>query len=266
MTAEQPVLQFDDVSLSYGRAPVVRDASFSVAPGSIVGLVGESGSGKTTLLRAALGVWEGGLRLAGGSIRFLGEDVASMGERRLRELRSSQASMVFQDSASSFCPVRRVGPQVWDAMRGRPGLTHRECDERFYEILQTLGLRDSATILRAYPHELSGGMAQRVGIALALMSSPRIILADEPTSALDVATQAQVVQALRDARERFGCAILLVTHNFRLVERLCDHAVVLHQGRVVEQGPIAQVLANPQDAYTRNLIAAAPRLRRPDNE
>ena len=256
------VLAYDGVCVACGDRMVVEGASFSVGAGRIVGLVGESGSGKTTLLKAAMGLLDEGMRVQTGRVLYQGEDVASMSASRLRELRGKEMATVFQDSAATFCPVRRLNVQVWEAVRPHVHMSRQECEALFCQTLESLGIHEPAKVAHAYPHELSGGMAQRVGIAVALMLKPRLLLADEPTSALDVTTQAQVVDVLRDVHARLGCAILLVTHNFRLVEALCDDVVVLRQGRVVEQGPVARVLADPADAYTRALVAAAPRLRR----
>ncbi|MDY5808112.1 MAG: ABC transporter ATP-binding protein, partial [Coriobacteriales bacterium] len=253
---------YDGVGIACGDRMVVEGASFSVGPGRIVGLVGESGSGKTTLLKAAMGLLDDDMRVQTGHVLYQGEDVAGMSASRLRELRGEEMATVFQDSAAAFCPVRRINVQAWEAVRPHVRMSRRECEALFCERLESLGIREPAKVARAYPHELSGGMAQRVGIAVALMLKPRLLLADEPTSALDVTTQAQVVDVLRDVHTRLGCAILLVTHNFRLVEALCDDVVVLRQGRVVEQGPVAHVLTDPADEYTRALVAAAPRLRR----
>lgn len=259
---EGALLAYDGVGIAYGDHAVVEDASFSVGAGRIVGLVGESGSGKTTLLKAAMGLFDDGMHVQAGRVFYQGEDVALMSATRLRELRGKEMATVFQDSAATFCPVRRLNVQVWEAVRPHACMDRRACEALFCETLESLGIREPAKVARAYPHELSGGMAQRVGIAVALMLKPRLLLADEPTSALDVTTQAQVVDVLRDVHARLGCAILLVTHNFRLVEALCDDVVVLRQGRVVEQGPVARVLTDPADEYTRALVAAAPRLRR----
>lgn len=255
------VLAYDGVGIACGDRMVVEGVSFSVGAGRIVGLVGESGSGKTTLLKAAMGLLDD-MRLQTGRVLYQGEDVASMSASRLRELRGKEMATVFQDSAATFCPVRRLNVQVWEAVRPHVRMSRQECEALFCETLESLGIREPAKVAHAYPHELSGGMAQRVGIAVALMLKPRLLLADEPTSALDVTTQAQVVDVLRDVHARLGCAILLVTHNFRLVEALCDDVAVLRQGRVVEQGPVAHVLTDPADEYTRALVAAAPRLRR----
>ena len=256
------VLAYDGVGIACGDRMVVEGASFSVGAGRIVGLVGESGSGKTTLLKAAMGLLDDDMRVQTGHVLYQGEDVAGMNAVRLRELRGKEMATVFQDSAAAFCPVRRINVQAWEAVRPHVRMSRRECEALFCERLESLGIREPAKVARAYPHELSGGMAQRVGIAVALMLKPRLLLADEPTSALDVTTQAQVVDVLRGVHTRLGCAILLVTHNFRLVEALCDDVVVLRQGRVVEQGPVAHVLTDPADEYTRALVAAAPRLRR----
>ena len=209
-----------------------------------------------------MGLLDEGMQVQAGRVLYQGEDVASMSASRLRELRGKEMATVFQDSAATFCPVRRLNVQVWEAVRPHVRMSRQECEALFCETLESLGIHEPAKVARAYPHELSGGMAQRVGIAVALMLKPRLLLADEPTSALDVTTQAQVVDVLRDVHARLGCAILLVTHNFRLVEALCDDVVVLRQGRVVEQGPVARVLTESADAYTRALVAAAPRLRR----
>ena len=256
------LLEFRNLSVACGPAEVLDDVSFSVHPEQVVGLVGESGSGKTTLLKAAMGLLDDGMRVAGGCVLYDGRDLASMGAEELESLRGPEMATVFQDSAASFCPVRRIGPQVWEAVHAHSAMTHRDCDALFCQTLTSLGMDAPERILRAYPHELSGGMAQRVGIACALMLRPRLLLADEPTSALDAGVQAQVVDALRCAHDRLGCAILLVTHNFGLVSALCDEAVVLRDGHVVERGAARSLLEHPCDPYTRALVAAAPHLRR----
>ena len=257
---DAPVLEFQNVEIRYGGVPVVRDVSFGVSAGEVACVVGESGSGKSTLLRAAMGLLGAGGEVSGGSILLDDQPLADLSERELRRRCGDDLAMVFQDSLSSFVPVRRIGDQVWEGLRAHGDVSREDVELRACELFGQLGLGDARRVLASYPFELSGGMGQRVGIAAALLSEPRVLLADEPTSALDAVARTQVVELLRVARRELGCAIVLVTHDMRVARALADYVLVLRRGLVVEQGLAHEVLDAPRETYTQELLRAAPRL------
>ena len=259
MSDDVGLLTFERVDVSYAGRVVVHDVSLTLTPGRVTGLVGASGCGKSTLLRAASGLLDDGAVTAG-AIRYRGRDIAGLTREELRALRGPGIATVFQDCLAALTPVRRIGDQVLETLRAHGRASRREMRATFAETCARIGLDDVDRILRSRPYELSGGMGQRVGIAMALMLRPSVLLADEPTSALDVTAQARVVDELRRVRDEYGCAMLLATHAMGVVRALCDEVVVLRDGRVVEAGPTAEVLAHPADAYTRALIDAAPHI------
>ncbi len=257
---DAPVLDFQQVDIRYDGVPVVHDVSFGVSAGKVACVVGESGSGKSTLLRAARGLLGTGGEVSGGASLLDGQPLADLSERELRGLRGDDMALVFQDSLSSFVPVRRIGDQVWEGLRAHRDVSRADVEQRACELFGRLGLGDVRRVLASYPFELSGGMGQRVGIAAALLGEPRVLLADEPTSALDAVARTQVVELLRAAQRELGCAIVMVTHDMRMVRALADYVVVLRQGSVVEQGLAREVLDAPRETYTQELLRAAPRL------
>jgi len=262
MTA--PLLSIEDLTIAYrsGRREqrVVHGVSFVVAPGEVVALVGESGSGKTTTAQAVLGLLPSNGRIEGGSIRLRGEDIARWPERRLVGIRGAGISLIPQDPGNSLNPVRTIGAQIAEifAIHGRP-----VSQGRVLELLERVGLTPSALRAGQYPHELSGGMKQRVLIAIAIALKPGLIVADEPTSALDVTVQRRILDLIEELRRENGTAVLLVTHDLGVAADRADRLVVLQSGRIQEQGPVAQVLVAPRAAYTRQLLADAPSLAAP---
>lgn len=256
----KPLLEYCDVEISYNGVPVVRDVSFSVMPGEVLCIVGESGSGKSTLVKAAMGQLGSSGLVTRGDIWYCDSSIPDLSTRDLRRLCGSDFALVFQDCLASLTPIRRIGDQVFEAMSAHASISRAECDERARETFAKLGLDDPDRVLESYPFSLSGGMGQRVGIAIALMSEPRILFADEPTSALDVIVQAQVVDLLGRINKELGTTIVLVTHNMGVVRALADHVLVLKDGGMVEFGEAAQVLEAPAAEYTRELLAAAPKL------
>ncbi|ANZ23984.1 hypothetical protein A4U64_04205 [Rhodococcus sp. WB1] len=247
-------------------APTVGDVSFTIGEGQVLALVGESGSGKSLTAAALLGLLPPGAHLAGGSIRFRGGtdapvDLAGLPDRRLNAFRGSGIGMVFQNPLSSLDPSFRVGSQLDEVLaRHRPRTRRAERRKLSAEWLRRVGFDDPDRVLDAYPHELSGGMRQRVMIALAGLAGPALLIADEPTTALDTVVQRQVLDLLRDVARTTGASLLLITHDFDVVEYLADTVVVLRGGAVVESGPRDTVLSSPRDPYTRELLAAVPRL------
>ena len=256
----EPLLEYSHVDVSYSGMPVVHDVSFSVREGEIVCLVGESGSGKSTLVKAAMGQLGATGMVTRGDIWYGGASIPDMPSQRLRELCGSDFALVFQDCLAALTPIRRIGDQIHESMAAHRSLDRATCDALSCEMFAKLGLEDPERVLASYPFELSGGMGQRVGIAIALLSEPSVLFADEPTSALDVIVQAQVIELLQRINANLGTAIVLVTHNMGVVRALADRVLVLKDGVVVEFGEAAQVLDAPAADYTHELLAAAPRL------
>jgi peptide/nickel transport system ATP-binding protein len=257
------VLEVRGLSVSFGSGaeapPVVTDVDLTVGRGRIVGLVGESGSGKSVTARAVMGLLRPPGRVTGGSIHLGGVDLLALGERDKRALRGRRLAMVFQDPLSALNPSMRVGEQVVEALTAH-GSSSSNARRRAAELFELVGIAGGADRLRDYPHELSGGMRQRVVIAAALANSPELIIADEPTSALDVTVQAQVLELLVRLRDELGVASLFITHDMGVVAELCDDVTVMRRGRVVEAGEADALFARPADDYTRALLAAVPRL------
>ena len=255
-----PLLEYRNVDVSYNGSVVVHDVSFPVMPGEVVCLVGESGSGKSTLVQAATGQLPPIGAVTRGDIWYEGQSIPDLPARELRRLCGADFTLVFQDCLSSLTPIRRIGDQIYESMAAHRSIERAVCDDMALDLFSKLGLEDPKRVLESYPFELSGGMGQRVGIAIALMPQPRILFADEPTSALDVIVQAQVIDLLRRINENLSTTIVLVTHNMGVVRALADHVLVLQNGEVVEFGEMSQVLDEPASTYTRELLAATPRL------
>ncbi|MFD6698159.1 MULTISPECIES: dipeptide ABC transporter ATP-binding protein [unclassified Microbacterium] len=264
MNAQTPLLEIESLSVTYrttrGRVDAVRDVSLSVAHGETVAIVGESGSGKSTTVHAVIRLLPGAARIASGAIRFDGTDLATVSNPALRSVRGRRIGFVPQDPAVSLNPVQRIGTQVAEVLRVH-GLADRQgAAERAVQALERAGLPDAALRARQYPHELSGGMRQRVLIAIAIAADPQLIIADEPTSALDVTVQRQILDHLDELKRERGASLLLITHDLGVAADRADRIVVMSQGRIVEQGTPDQVLLAAEHPYTRQLIAAAPGL------
>ena len=236
--------------------PVLRDVSFTVAPGEAVGLVGESGAGKTMTARAVGRLLPAGAEVHG-SIRFAGRDVGGLTGADLRRYRT-QVAMIFQDPRAHTNPVRRLGDFLTEALRTSQGMRAAQARDRAVDMLTQVGIEDGTRLLRQYPHQMSGGMLQRVMIAAALLTKPRLLLADEPTTALDVTTQAEVMAILDDLRREFGLAMLFITHNLDLAAAICDRTVVMYAGQIVEVRASALLHDDPLHPYTAALAAARP--------
>lgn len=256
------MLEFEGASIGYGGMPVVDEVSFSLRPGEILGIVGESGSGKSTLLKAALGMLGPAGSLTAGRVCFRGEDLAGLTPARLRNLRGREIGMVFQDSLSSLTPTRKIGDLFYEAVSAHGRLSRDACDGLAASCLSRLNIAEPQRILASYPFELSGGIGQRVGIAMAVALRPMLLLADEPTSALDVVSQKEVVGEFARLRAELGMGIVLVTHNIGIVRELADAILVLKDGHAVEYGSVRDVLNNPHSACTQELLAAVPTLKR----
>lgn len=262
--SDVPVLEISNLTVAYrGKDEfqrVVHNVSLQVKPGEVVALVGESGSGKTTTAQAVIGLLAENGRLESGAIRLNGTDIAGWSQRRLDAVRGSRISLIPQDPTSSLNPVKTIGAQVAEVLEIHRYGSRREIDARVIELLARVGLSDPELRARQYPHELSGGMRQRVLIAIAIALKPSLIIADEPTSALDVTVQKRILDLIDELRREDGTAVLLVTHDLGVAADRANHIVVLKGGRIQEQGRTQEVLSNPRSEYTRKLLADAPSL------
>src|SRR6266849_4409688 len=244
-------------------ANVLRGVSLDLQRGEVRGLVGESGAGKSMLGRAVLGLLPANAVIAAGTIQFEGRDLVAMPEPQRRSLLGRRIALIPQDPMTSLNPVRRVGAQIAILLRHHLALSKRGALERAAELLAEVAIREPRRVLELYPHEISGGMRQRVLIAMAFACDPSLVIADEPTTALDVTVQRQVLQLVERLRQRHGAAVLFITHDLGVVAKICRTMTVLHAGRVLEEGETAEVLAKPRHPYTRALLAATPRADRP---
>jgi peptide/nickel transport system ATP-binding protein len=253
------ILRLDDlhVSVHGGAATAVRGVSLRVRAGEIVGLVGESGSGKTLTCRAALGVLPAGCAVERGSVSFAGADVTRMTRRGWERLHGSHLGAVFQDPASYLNPVLTVGYQLAEVLRVKLGLGRRAAHRRALELFETVGLRQPERVFHQIPAELSGGMLQRVMIAIAVSCGPQLLVADEPTTALDVTIQAEVLDLLRRLRRERGLAVLFVSHDLAVITQLCDRIAVFYAGEIVESGPAGEITQRPRHPYTQALLRVA---------
>ena len=256
----QELLRIDHLTAGYGGDAVIEDISISLHTGEVLGIVGESGSGKSTLLRSIAQIRGLSTEIHAGTVSFETKNLAVLSEGERRKLRGEEIAMVFQYAGASLNPTRQIGTQLVETMRAHTNLSREEIYARAAEVFGGMGFPDVRRILATYPFELSGGMAQRAAIALAVILRPQLLLADEPTSALDATIQLQVLDHLRTLRERTGTAILLITHNIGVVRHIADRVAVMCQGRIVEQGSVDEVLENPQHPYTQELLAAVPKM------
>ena len=255
------ILSYQSVDISYNNNTVIHDVSFHVDSGEILGIVGESGSGKSTLLKAAMGLLDNSGTVKRGDILFQGKNLIDLSPKERRKICGPEISMIFQNCGASLCPIRTIRDQMFEAMAEHVSITKKEASNRAAELLKKLNL-DPKRVLDSYPFELSGGMSQRVGICMAMLLNPKVLMADEPTSALDVSIQKQLVDEMKLMRDLYGTAIVLVTHNMGVVSAIADNMLVLKNGTIMEYGETKSVIRSTKDAYTRMLISAVPRLRR----
>ncbi|MBD3555844.1 ABC transporter ATP-binding protein [Streptomyces californicus] len=253
-------MEVTDLTVDFGEVRAVDRLSFTLEPGGALGVVGESGSGKSAAAYALLGLHRGTGARVGGSVLVAGTDVNAADERGLRALRGARAAMVFQDPLSSLDPYYPVGDQIAEVYRVHRPVNRRAARARAVEVLDRVGIPDAARRSRLRPHEFSGGMRQRALIAMALACEPRLLVADEPTTALDVTVQAQILDLLHDLRHETGMGLLLVTHDVGVAAESVDDVLVMRRGAEVERGPVARVLGAPREPYTKELLAAVPRL------
>ena len=259
-----PLLKITDLEVTFttstGVVPAVRGANLTIYPGQTVAIVGESGSGKSTTAAAVIGLLPGTGKVTGGSIEFDGKELTKMSSKEWIELRGSGIGLVPQDPMSNLNPVLRIGTQVKEALLANNIVPRSEAGERVTELLEQAGLPDGERRAKQYPHEFSGGMRQRVLIAIGLASRPKLLIADEPTSALDVTVQRRILDHLETLTKEMGTAVLFITHDLGLAAERAEQLVVMHRGRIVESGPALEILQHPQHPYTKRLVSAAPSL------
>jgi len=259
----QPLLDVRDLSVVFdtvtGEAKAVDNVSLRLEAGEILALVGESGCGKTVLSLSLLGLVPRPGRIASGAVQFLGRELRGLGEREMEKIRGARIGMVFQEPMSSLNPVFRAGEQIAEALRLHQGLSKAEAARRAVELLAQAGVPDPERSARAFPHELSGGMRQRVMISMAVSCEPALLIADEPTTALDVTIQNQILDLIKDQTARRGLGVLFITHNLGVVANVADRVAVMYSGRIVEQADVFSLFENPLHPYTQGLLRSLPR-------
>lgn len=255
------MLEIKDLAVQYGKQdPTIEHFNLSMKKGEIISIVGESGSGKTTVIRAVLGALPGAGRVSSGDILFHGESLLKNTGNEWRKILGSKMSMIFQDCGGTLNPIRKIGSQYVEYIRTHESVSKQEAWNRAASMLSKMRLPDVENIMNSYAYQLSGGMRQRVGIAMAMTFNPELLLADEPTSALDVTTQAQIVRQMMELRDDYGTGIIIVTHNIGVAAYMADQLIVMHHGKVVDHGTREEVLNNPTSDYTRKLLEAVPEM------
>ncbi len=265
MTSSLHTLKVDSLSVALDKGPrLLRDVSLTVAPGEVRALVGESGAGKSMIGKAVLGVLPRHISISSGSIVLQGVDLGQLKPSERRQTVAAAASLIPQDPLTALNPSRRIGVQITDRLVRRLGWRTSDAEQRALELLDRVQIRDPKRIMASYPHELSGGMRQRVLIAAAFAPRPKLIVADEPTTALDVTVQKQILRLIRELQAETGTAVLFVTHDMGVVAKISQSVTVLFGGKVVESSTTEALFSNPQHPYTQALIAATPRYTHPD--
>ncbi len=244
-----------------GRPAILQDVSFNVQPGEVLGVVGESGSGKSVLALSLMGLLPGTLSMSAGSVRLLGHELANQPREAWRTYRGRDIAMIFQEPMTSLNPVMRVGAQIAEVLRWRRGMSHAAAHRRAIELLEQVEISAAASRAGTYPHELSGGMRQRVMIAIALAASPKLLIADEPTTALDVTVQAQILRLLTDLQRTSGLSLILITHDLGVIAELAERVMVMYAGRIAEVAAVRTIFDDPVHPYTQALLASVPDMR-----
>jgi oligopeptide/dipeptide ABC transporter ATP-binding protein len=255
LSAQHLTTVFDTAA---GPVPAVDDVSFEIRAGETLGLVGESGSGKSVTALSIMRLVQPPGRIAGGRILFKGQDLLTLAERRMREVRGAEISLIFQEPMTALNPVFTIGDQVAETLIVHGRASRREARAQAVDLLTAVRIPDASSRVRDYPHQLSGGLRQRVLIAMALACRPALVVADEPTTALDVTIQAQILELLRDLKRSFNLSLLLITHDLAVVAETADRVAVMYAGRIVESGPVRAIFRTPQHPYTRGLLASIP--------
>ena len=260
----EPLLSVEDLDVRFwtdrGTVHAVNGISFEIAAGETLGIVGESGCGKSVTALATLGLLPRAGRATGGTAHFDGSDLLTMSDRELRDVRGKEIAMIFQDPMTSLNPVLTIGRQIREALEAHFGMARKDADKRVAELLDQVGIPSAKTHLRDYPHQFSGGMRQRVMIAMALACEPKLLIADEPTTALDVTIQAQILDLLRELVVEHDTALIMITHDLGVVAGICERVNVMYAGTFVETGDAGQIFARPRHPYTLGLLQSVPRL------
>lgn len=243
-----------------GEVHAVNGVSFNLDPGEVLGIVGESGSGKSVTAYSIMGLTAYPGKLIGGTIYFNGHQIEKMSEKEMRKIRGNEVSIIFQDPMTSLNPVYTIGNQITEVIRLHTGKSKKEAYDRAKELLELVGINEPTKRLKQYPHELSGGMRQRVMIAIALACEPKLLIADEPTTALDVTIQAQILELMQELRQKLGMSIIMITHDLGVVASMCERIAVMYAGHIVEYGTADEIFYEPKHEYTKGLINSIPKL------
>lgn len=258
------LLEIKDERLSFftpaGEVKALNGVSFTMNEGEVLGIVGESGSGKSVTAYSIMGLTAYPGRLVGGTIWFNGHEIEKMTEKEMRKIRGNEVSIIFQDPMTSLNPVYTIGNQITEVIRLHTGKSKKEANERAKELLELVGITEPQKRLKQYPHELSGGMRQRVMIAIALACEPKLLIADEPTTALDVTIQAQILELMQELRAKLGMSIIMITHDLGVVASMCEKIAVMYAGHIVEYGTTDEIFYHPSHEYTKGLIKSIPKL------
>lgn len=260
-----PILDVRDLKTVFltrgGEVHAVNDVSFDLAPGELLGVVGESGSGKSVTMMSLLGLLPSPpADVRGGTVTFEGRDLLKLSPEGLRAVRGGEIGFVFQDPMTSLNPVFTVGMQIAEPLRKHMGMNKKQAAARAKELLELVGIPDAAQRLQDYPHQFSGGMRQRVMIAIALACDPKVLIADEPTTALDVTIQAQILELMKELRDKLGMAVIWITHDLGVIAGIADRVIVMYGGQVVEHAPVRELFGNPQHPYTKALLKTIPKI------
>ena len=260
----EKLLEIKDERLSFftpaGEVKALNGVSFSMEEGEVLGIVGESGSGKSVTAYSIMGLTAYPGKLVGGTVRFNGHEIEKMTEKDFRKIRGNEVSIIFQDPMTSLNPVYTIGNQIVEVILLHTNKTKKEAYERARELLELVGINEPTKRLKQYPHELSGGMRQRVMIAIALACEPKLLIADEPTTALDVTIQAQILELMQELRKKLGMSIIMITHDLGVVASMCEKIAVMYAGHIVEYGTADEIFYNPSHEYTKGLIKSIPKL------
>ena len=258
------LLEVNDLHTSFftdaGEVKAVNGISFSLERGKVLGIVGESGSGKSVTAYSIMGLTAYPGKLIGGTIYFNGHQIEKMSEKEMRKIRGNEVSIIFQDPMTSLNPVYTIGNQITEVIRLHTGKSKKEAYDRAKELLELVGINEPTKRLKQYPHELSGGMRQRVMIAIALACEPKLLIADEPTTALDVTIQAQILELMQELRQKLGMSIIMITHDLGVVASMCERIAVMYAGHIVEYGTADEIFYEPKHEYTKGLINSIPKL------
>lgn len=260
----EKLLEIKDEKLSFftpaGEVKALNGVSFSMNEGEVLGIVGESGSGKSVTAYSIMGLTAYPGKLIGGTIYFNGHQIDKMSEKEMRKIRGNEVSIIFQDPMTSLNPVYTIGNQITEVICLHTGKSKKEAHDRAKELLELVGINEPAKRLKQYPHELSGGMRQRVMIAIALACEPKLLIADEPTTALDVTIQAQILELMQELRKKLGMSIIMITHDLGVVASMCERIAVMYAGHIVEYGTADEIFYEPKHEYTKGLIKSIPKL------